>query len=168
MTKTIINFVVLSLVLLLAQIVCNKMMLLGIAMPIVYTYVILRLPVDWNKSWILTIAFFLGLAVDIFNDTPGMNAMAATIMATAREPVFYLCAPHDLQEDNLMPGSHSIGTANYVKYSFVLTLLFATVLYLIQAFTVHNIVLTLERIAASTALSVLLLLGIDMVVGRDS
>ncbi len=161
MTRTVINQVILAIVLVLVQVVCNKMMLLGVAMPIVFIYVLLRLPASLGTSWVLTIGFFLGLVVDIFNDTPGMNAMAATMLATARRPVFYMFAPHDVQEDGLLPGLDSMGVAGYLRYATVLTILFATVLFLIQAFTLRDGLLTLERIVASSALSVLLMLGMD-------
>ena len=58
MTKTVIQFIVLFVTLILLQLVCNKIVLWGIAMPVVFIYLILRLPVNLHDGWVLTIAFF--------------------------------------------------------------------------------------------------------------
>ena len=46
MTKTVIQFIVLFLVLVVLQLVCNKIVLFNVAMPVVFIYLILRLPVN--------------------------------------------------------------------------------------------------------------------------
>ena len=61
MTKTIIQFIVLFLALMVLQLVCNKIVLFNVAMPVVFIYLILRLPVNLHGGWVLTIAFFTGL-----------------------------------------------------------------------------------------------------------
>ena len=81
MTKTVIQFILLFIVLTVLQLVCNKIVLWGVAMPVVFIYLILRLPVNLHGGWVLTIAFFSGLIIDIFDNTPGMNALACTLMA---------------------------------------------------------------------------------------
>ncbi len=164
MTKTIIHFILLAVVLLLVQVVCNKVMLLGIAMPIVFIYVIMRLPVSLHVNWVLTIAFLLGLIVDVFNDTPGMNALSCTLLAALCRPMFRAYAPRDIQEDGLLPSMLSMGGWSYFKYALTLTLFYVAVLFLIQAFTLRDWLLTLERIGASAALSLVLILGIDSLV----
>jgi len=84
MTKTVIQFILLFLALMVLQLVCNKIVLFNVAMPIVVIYLILRLPVNLHGGWVLTIAFFTGLVIDIFNNTPGMNALACTILGAVR------------------------------------------------------------------------------------
>ncbi|MBR2084353.1 MAG: rod shape-determining protein MreD [Muribaculaceae bacterium] len=82
-----IQFILLFIVLTVLQLVCNKIVLWGVAMPVVFIYLILRLPVNLHGGWVLTIAFFSGLIIDIFDNTPGMNALACTLMAAVRRPV---------------------------------------------------------------------------------
>ena len=77
MTKTAIQFTILYIVLALAQaIVFNNVCLFGAAVPFVFIYVIIRLPMTLAVNWVLTIGFTLGLVVDIFSDTQGMNSLA--------------------------------------------------------------------------------------------
>ena len=54
MTKTVLQLVALGIVLLLAQVICNKIVLLDVATPIVFIYLILRLPVYFSKNWTYT------------------------------------------------------------------------------------------------------------------
>ena len=164
MTKTVIHFVLLALVLLLAQVVCSKVMLLGVAMPIVFIYVILRLPASLHVNWVLTVSFVMGLIVDVFNDTPGMNALSCTILAALRHPVFEAYAPRDIQQDVLLPSMAAMGAPSFIKYAFTLVLLYAALLFVLQAFTLRDWLLTAERVAASTVLSLVLILGIDSLV----
>ena len=54
----------------------NNIHLLGVAIPFLYIYFIIRLPLSLSVNWTLTLAFILGLVIDIFSNTPGMNALA--------------------------------------------------------------------------------------------
>lgn len=81
MNKTATQLLGITLILLLAQvIVLNHVCLFGVAVPFAFIYVLLRLPVTMNQNWVLTVAFFMGLLIDIFSDTQGMNALACTIL----------------------------------------------------------------------------------------
>ena len=164
MTKTVIQFVVLFFALLVLQLVCNKIVLFNIAMPVVFIYIILRLPVNLHGGWVLTVAFFAGLIVDIFNNTPGMNALACTLLAAARRPVFNMLVSRENDMNIPIPSVDSMGVGDYFKYMATLVTLYCILIFLIQAFSLHNIVLTLARIAGSSALSIIIIFGLDTLV----
>ena len=164
MTKTVIQFVVLFFALLVLQLVCNKIVLFNIAMPVVFIYIILRLPVNLHGGWVLTVAFFAGLIVDIFNNTPGMNALACTLLAAARRPVFNMFVSRENDMNIPIPSVDSMGVGDYFKYMATLVTLYCILIFLIQAFSLHNIVLTLARIAGSSALSIIIIFGLDSLV----
>ena len=164
MTKTVIQFIVLFVVLILLQLVCNKIVLCGIAMPVVFIYLILRLPVNLHDGWVLTIAFFTGLLLDIFTNTPGMNALACTILAALRRPVFNLFVSRENDMNIPIPSVDSMGVGDYFKYMAVLVTLHCTLIFLIQAFSLHDIGLTLARIAGSSVLSIIIIFGLDSLV----
>ena len=84
MTRTFRQIVLSLLLLLAAQVLCNKILLFNVATPMVFVYVLLRLPITWSTNMSLTIGFFCGLIVDIFNNTPGMHALASTLLADWR------------------------------------------------------------------------------------
>jgi len=164
MTKTIIQFIALFFVLLVVQLVCNKIVLFNIAMPVVFIYLILRLPVNLHGGWVLTIAFFTGLIIDIFNNTPGMNALACTIMAAIRRPVFNLFVSRETDMNIPIPSVDSMGVADYLRYMATLVTVYCTLIFLIQAFSLHDILLTLARIAGSSILSIIIIFGLDSLV----
>jgi hypothetical protein len=164
MTKTVIQFIALFLALLVLQLVCNKIVLFNVAMPVVFIYLIMRLPVNLHGGWVLTIAFFTGLIMDIFNNTPGMNSLACTIMAAARRPVFNLFVSRENDMSIPIPSVDSMGVGDYFKYMAALTTLYCLLIFLIQAFTLHNFLLTLARIVGSSALSIIIIFGLDTLV----
>ena len=164
MTKTVIQFILLFIVLTVLQLVCNKIVLWGVAMPVVFIYLILRLPVNLHGGWVLTIAFFSGLIIDIFDNTPGMNALACTLMAAVRRPVFNMFVSRGNDMNIPIPSVDSMGIGDYFKYMATLVTLYCSLIFLIQAFSLHDIVLTLARIAASSALSIMIIFALDSLV----
>ena len=164
MTKTVIQFILLFIVLTVLHLVCNKIVLWGVAMPVVFIYLILRLPVNLHGGWVLTIAFFSGLIIDIFDNTPGMNALACTILAAVRRPVFNAYVSTEKDNSQPIPSVDSMGIGDYFKYMATLVTLYCSLIFLIQAFSLHDIVLTLARIAASSALSIMIIFALDSLV----
>ena len=161
---TIVQYIALFVVLTLVQLVCNKVVLFNVAMPVVFIYLILRLPINLHHGWVFTIAFVSGLVIDIFNNTPGMNALSATLMSAMRHPVFNLLVPREDDDPLPIPSIESLGLSVYLRYMATLVTFYCAVLFLIQAFTLHNLPLTLARIAASSALSILIIMGLDSLV----
>ena len=169
MKNTLFNFLLLFVALLVAQVVCSKIVLFGVAMPIIYIYLILRLPVNYSINWTLTIAFLIGLFIDMFNNTQGMNSLACTIMAMARKPVFnFFIVMREDKDGDPVPSVDTVGISGYMKYLSTLVSIYCTVLFLAQSFTLHNLTLTLLRIVASSVLSILLIFGIDTLVSTES
>ncbi|MDE5904631.1 MAG: rod shape-determining protein MreD [Duncaniella sp.] len=157
-----LQFILLGFILVLAQvIVFNHICLFNVAVPLVFIYLLVRLPITLSVNWMLTIGFFLGLTVDIFSDTYGMNTLACTIEAMMRKPILRLYVPREEDLTRPEPSMYSLGTATYLKYLLTLTLLYCSLIFLIEAFTFFNPVRLLMRIVFSTILSMALMIGID-------
>ena len=162
MSKTTLQFLLLGFILVLAQVVVfNHICLFNVAVPMVFFYLIIRLPITLSINWVLTIGFFLGLIVDIFSDTFGMNALACTIEAMLRRPILRLYVPREEDLTRPEPSMYSLGTSAYLKYLLTMTLLYCTLIFLIEAFTFFNPIQLGLRIVTSTMLSMVLMLGID-------
>ena len=161
MIKTILQFLLLFIILTLLQVVCNHICIFGVAIPIVYIYFLIRLPINLSVNWCMTLAFLLGHTIDIFSNTQGMNALACVVTAALRRPVFSLYFAREDDLANPIPSIQTLGFGIYIKYLLSMVLLFCILLFAIQAFTLHNLQVTMMRIAASTILSTLLIFGID-------
>lgn len=162
MSKTVLQFILLGFILVLAQVmVFNHICLFNVAVPMVFIYLLVRLPITLSVNWMLTIGFFLGLTVDIFSDTYGMNTLACTVEAMMRKPILRLYVPREEDLTRPEPSMYSLGTATYLKYLLTMTLLYCSLIFLIEAFTFFNPVKLLLRIVFSTILSMALMVGID-------
>lgn len=162
MTKNSVQLIVISLILILSQaVVFNHVCLFGVAVPFVFIYIILRLPVSLSQNWALTIAFLLGLSIDIFSDTQGMNALASTIAVGIRKPVLRLYFPREDELADPSPSISSLGFATYAKYALTMSAAYCALMFIIEAFSFFNIVVLILRIFASTIVTTLLLVGID-------
>lgn len=169
MIKTVIQFAILLAVLLIAQVLCSKIVLFGVATPLIFIYFILRLPINFSVNWTLTIAFLMGLIVDTFNNTQGMNALSCTLLAAARKPTYEALFIRDEDDEtgNPIPSISSLGLGGYLKYMTTLVVLYCMVVFLIQAFTFHNLGLTLLRIVCSSLLTCAAILAIDSLVSTS-
>lgn len=168
MLKTVLQFTLLFIVLILAQaIVFNHICLFGVAIPLVFIYLIMRLPITLNISWVLTVSFLLGLSVDIFSDTQGQNALACTILASLRMPVFHLYFSKQEDMNGNEPSCRSIGVATFSKYALSLSLIYCTLYFLIEALTFFNSTRLVLKILASSMLTFILIVAIDLLTVRS-
>ena len=162
MSKTALRLTILAIVLVLAQVmVFNHISLFNVAVPMVFIYIIGRLPVTMSVNAVMTTGFFLGLTVDVFSDTYGMNALACTILAALRRPILRLYVTREEDLPDPVPSMHSLGTGTYLKYLLTLTLLYCCMIFTIEAFTFFNPLQLILRIISSTVLSMLIMTGID-------
>ena len=161
MTRNVLQFAGLFVIMVLAQAICSKICLFNIAVPIIFIYFMVRLPINIGVNWMMTIGFFLGLTIDIFNNTRGMNALSCVILATLRRPVFRLYMPREDDIADIIPSIDTLGLGVFFRYMSTLTVIYCTLLFSIQAFTLMNLSLTIQRIIASSILSTILILGFD-------
>ncbi len=117
MNKDVLKFGLLFIVLLLLQVlICNQIAIFNVAVPIIFIYFIIRLPISLNKGWLFTLSFLMGLCVDIFSDTPGVNSLAATLLAALKQPVYYAYVPKDDKTTSLIPSISTLGMSVYCKF----------------------------------------------------
>ncbi len=167
MNKSAITLTVLTLVLILVQgVVFNHICLFGVAVPIVFVYALFKLPVNLSVNWVLTVGFLLGLTVDMFSDTYGMNALACTVAAMLRRPVLRLYMSRGDEPADQIPSAYSLGRSVYARYLLTMTLLYCALIFTIESFTFFNIWRLLLRIVSSTVLSVAIMFGIDCLISN--
>lgn len=163
MTKNALISLLLFILMVFLQIICNRICLFNVAVPFVFIYFIIRLPLTLSVNWVMTLSFVLGLVVDIFSNTHGMFSMSCVILGALRKPVFSLYYPREDEMTVPIPSIRTLGIGNYTKYMFTLTLLFCNCIYLIQLFTFSNFLLTLLRIVGSSILTAIVLFGFDSI-----
>lgn len=147
MSKTATYFVILGIILVLAQvIVFNHICLFNVAVPFVFIYLLVRLPLTMPTYQVLTVGFFLGLIIDMFSDTPGMNSLACTVLAMMRKWILHLYFNREDDLTNSEPSIKSLGMDVYLKYVSTFSLFYCTIIFVIESFTFFNVGMLLLRI----------------------
>lgn len=157
---TILKEILLFVVLILFQVLLfNRIALFGVAVPVLYIYFLIKLPVSRNRYYVIVFAFLMGLVIDIFLNTPGVNATATTIVATFRGVILHLFYPK-VEFENHTPGIHGF-TAAFIKYTITMVVFHQILLFFIESVTLFNIIDTLIRIGTSSLLTIVIILVLD-------
>lgn len=150
---------------LLQVLVFNQMHIGGYATPFFYIYFILKFNSRIGRNNLMLWAFFLGLMVDAFGNTPGMNAATATCLAFFRAPLIRLVTLRDMDE-GFRPGVKSMGFSSFFRYSLLASALFCLVLLLIDTFSFFHPVELLLKVLTSTLSTLLCILCAEWI-GRE-
>ena len=119
---------------LIQVLVLNNVHIAGFATPYIYIYLILKMSSGTSRSEMMLWGFFLGLTIDMFSDTPGMNAAATTFIAFIRPLFLRLFSMRD-STDEYVPAIKAIGVSPFVKYVILCVLLHHTALLMIESFS---------------------------------
>ena len=165
MNKDVVKFAVLFVGMLLLQVlICNHIAIFNVAVPIIFIYFIIRLPISMGQGWLFTLSFVLGLVVDICADTPGVNALSCTLLAALKKPVFYAYVPkHDKTKD-LTPSITSLGIATYCKFLVTLIGIYCVLVFSIEYFNFADVKEVVILSASSCLLTFITLLAIDCLI----
>ncbi len=129
----------------------------GYLSPYFYVIFILLLPFETPKWLLLSLAFIMGLSIDLFNGTPGMHAAASVFMAFLRPFTLKNFSPRDGYETGSFPRIHFYGIEWFTKYAIILVLSHHFFLFFIEAFRFSDIFFTMGRIILNTILTSILI-----------
>lgn len=162
MSKTFLQYSLLFIALVLVQaIIFSHIALFSVGLAFVFIYFIVKLPVNLTPAKVIFLSFLIGLTVDVFQDTPGLNALACTCLGGARRTILRLYIPREEDILRSIPAIRSLGLAVFAKYVLTMTLLYCLLVFIIEAFTFFSPLTLLARVVASTALTSLLLVALD-------
>ena len=133
-----------------------------LALPLVYIFLLLKLPSDMGRNRILFYAFALGLAVDIFGNTPGMNASASLCLGLARPTLLRWQTARDAAE-SFIPRVRTMGMGPYLRYIIPSVVLHAFVLNLLDTFSMERMDEILWSTVADGGVTILLFLLAELV-----
>jgi len=145
---------------LLQVLLLNNIHIAGYATPFLYIYFILKFGSDTSRNELMLWAFFMGLLIDIFSNTPGMNAAASVFLAFIRPSLLRLFTPRDIL-DGIEPSFKSMGVSSFLKYMVVSVFVQSAVLLTIEFFSFSNILLLLLRVFACTLLTVSCMIAVE-------
>ena len=128
---------------LLQVLLLNNINFLGSINPYLYVLFILLFPFNGNRSLFLFLSFLLGLSIDMFEDSGGINAAACLVAAYIRPYIlrFSFGVSYDYQAIKF--SSTSIGSR--FTYVAILILVHHFVLFMLEIFSFAHFLLILKK-----------------------
>lgn len=102
---------------------------------VLYPLFVLWLPVRTSTWLLLLLGFVMGLAVDLFFDSPGVHASALVFTAFARPLVLRWMEPREGYSLNASPSRSIFGFRGFMQYAGTLMLLHLFFYFSVEAFT---------------------------------
>ena len=160
--KVLINIVRFILLVFFQVFILNKLNIAGYLHPYAYILFIILLPFE-TPAWLrLILGFSLGLTVDLFSGTVGMHAAATTLMAYVRPFALKTISSRKDYEQGMSPGIKDLGLQWFISYSLLLTFIHHSLYFFVEAFILSEIFQIILRIAASTIVSTLIIVLLNL------
>ena len=137
-------------------IILNNIFLFQIATPYLYILPLLLLPLTINRQVSLIIGFLIGLVIDFFEGTGGVFAASTLIIAYLRP--LYLSIAFGLAYEQMTIKFHEQSFTQKLVYASLMVITHHLFLYFIEAFSLNNIVMILEKTALSSILNIILIM----------
>ena len=140
----------------LAQVlVLGRIHLFHVATPLFYVYFVALFPRNYPKWSVLVWSFLLGLAVDIFSNTPGLASSSLTLIAAVQPYLFEAFVPRE-SADNLEPSVKALGLPKFSTYISLLVFIYCAVFYTLEIFSFFNWEYWVLCVVGSTVITLLL------------
>lgn len=124
--------------------------------PLVYIAFLILLPMEIAGALLLVLGMVLGMTVDFFMGTAGINTIATLFAAFCRPAVLTLLVGKDKVKEGGVPNVNRIGLKRFLRYAGVIVLLHGTVFFVLESLTWSFFYLTLLRIICSSVITLLL------------
>lgn len=155
--RLVLNFLRFVGLLLLQVLVIDNIRLGYYIHPYVYVLFIFMLPFNIPNWQLLFAGFFMGLTVDLFSGTPGLNAAACVFMAFVRPWVIKgIMRRKDISEND-EPSLNSMGTNRFVVYSLLLLVVHNLMLFMLETFSFRLIGVVILQTLLSVFSSLMLI-----------
>lgn len=135
----------------------NRICLFGYVTPLFYIWLIIRFDSSMKRYSTLLWAFFMGLIIDMFSGTPGLNAASATLLAMFQPGILKLFVPLD-RHDVLVPGAASMGGRPFAGYILLMTVLHHSVYFILRSIPLNDWTMLVLKVVFSTLLTFILML----------
>lgn len=146
--------------------ILNQVQFSGFVNPYVYILFILLLPLSTPRYAVLILAFFLGLAIDIFSNSLGLHAAATVFIAYARPLVVRLISNRE-EDRNDYPGLLQNKLSWFLSYVSIMVFMHHFLLFYLEVFSFSHFAGTLYRVIISSFFSIFVIVLSQFLVFRD-
>lgn len=140
----------------------NHIRLFGVATPMLYIFFVIIFHRNTPKWALLLWSFAMGLAIDVFSNTPGLAAGSMTLIAIIQPYLLELFVPRDSIEE-LRVSTTTLGYGKYYLFCTILTIIYCLVFFALEAFSFYDWIHWLTCAGSSALLTLILLASIETV-----
>lgn len=154
-------------VLVLAQVlICNHINFLGYINPYIYILFVILYPLKNNRMLFIFLSFLIGLTVDMFLDSGGINAASSLCIAYAR-PVI-LKFSFGMQYEHQTMKFNAVEFGSKFTYIVLMTALHHLILFSLEIFSISRILLVFQKTLFSSIFTIILCVLITIIFSRES
>lgn len=128
---------------LLQVLLLSNINFLGYINPYLYILFILLYPFNGNQTLFLLLSFLLGLGVDIFEDSGGINAAASLVAAYIRPVILRFSFGVSYDYQTIKFSNTPIGSR--ISYVVILVFVHHLILFLLEFFNFAHLLLLLKK-----------------------
>ncbi|MEJ6794951.1 MAG: rod shape-determining protein MreD [Flavobacteriales bacterium] len=139
--------------------VLNNIFFFGYINPYAYILFIIMLPISISKNQLLILSFFLGLVIDMFQNSMGSHAFASVLIAFLRNYILGALTPQ-IRNKNQGSIEYSIkefGIQSVLIYTTLMTIIHHLVLFSLEIFEFKPIYILLKTIPSSICSIILII-----------
>lgn len=157
MNSSIISNISRFLLLVFLQVlILNNINFAGYINPYLYVLFILLYPFTGNQSLFLFLSFLLGISIDVFEDSGGINAAACLVAAFIRPNLLRFSFGISYDHQNIRLSAAPFGSK--LSYVFLMVIVHHFVLFSLEMFSLNHILLILKKTFFSSIFTVVLIL----------
>jgi|SRR5215470_13320550 len=130
------------------------------AIPLPYIYFVIQLAGNINRNFVLFLSALIGLCVDIFDHTLGLNMFSCVIVGFLRFYLLQLLMPNNLLENRCL-SSITFGNLRFFYYSASITLLHQIILFTTESPSLFDPLSLIFHILGSVILTMLIIFAFD-------
>jgi len=161
--KHIYKYLFLAPVFILIQVLLlNNIYFLNYINPLVYIILIITLPKETEKWFILIFGFIIGILLDLFEGNIGLNASSLVFISFLKPYLQKFIIPKNSVDEKDKLNLQNLGIKTFSL--FALTIIFAhnLFLFLLEHFTNTSILLLLVKILLSTLVTYIIILILQL------
>ena len=136
----------------------NNIQFVSYINPLVYLILIITLPQDTKKWFLIVYAFFLGILLDLFEGNIGLNSSSLVFIAFLKPYLHKVLIPKNLIDEKDKLGLQNLGIQTFSIYALIIIFIHNSFLFLLEHFSSLSILLLLLKVISSTVVTFIIIL----------
>lgn len=125
--------------------------------PLIFSFFVLKQRLETSVFQLLIYAFFMGLIIDIFRNTIGLNTSVLLLLAFLRSRFLYLISSKDDFESGVELNLFTIGIGRYVMFFGLSIFFYHVMFFLLEQFSFQNFLTLIFRSFINTIIALFIL-----------